>query len=77
MAFVVLKEESKHQVTPSDIAKWLEPQVSKHKHLRGGVSFVDQIPKLASGKIQRKVLREWAQEDAKQRQKVNRLQSKI
>jgi 4-coumarate--CoA ligase len=30
----------------------------------GGVTFVDEVPKLASGKIQRKVMREWSKKDA-------------
>ena len=37
----------------------------KHKRLEGGVAFVSTIPKLASGKIQRKVIREWGNRDAK------------
>lgn len=32
-------------------------QVSSHKKLRGGVKFVTDIPKTASGKILRRVLR--------------------
>lgn len=32
-------------------------QVSSHKRLRGGVKFVKNIPKTASGKILRRVLR--------------------
>ena len=28
------------------------------------MAFVDEVPKLASGKIQRKTMREWAERDA-------------
>ncbi|KIW74832.1 hypothetical protein Z517_11602 [Fonsecaea pedrosoi CBS 271.37] len=78
MAYVVLKDKSKQKTTPpSEIASWLATRVAKHKHLRGGVSFVDQIPKLASGKIQRKVLREWARREAQQRQTSQRMLAKI
>lgn len=38
--------------------------MAKHKRLVGGVVFVDEVPKLASGKIQRKTMREWAKRDA-------------
>lgn len=39
--------------------------MAKHKQLTGGVVFIDEVPKSPSGKIQRKVLREWAARDAK------------
>lgn len=30
------------------------------RHFVGGIAFVDEVPKLASGKIIRKLMREWA-----------------
>lgn len=42
---------------PSDVQKWIESRVAKHKYLRGGVEVVDAIPKSAAGKILRKDLR--------------------
>ena len=39
-------------------------KVAKHKQLAGGIVFVDEIPKLQSGKIMRKVVKEWAKRDA-------------
>lgn len=39
-------------------------RVARHKHLTGGVVFIEEVPKSPSGKIQRKVLREWAKKDA-------------
>ncbi|KAM3069130.1 hypothetical protein ACMFMG_010655 [Clarireedia jacksonii] len=66
-AYVVLKASSPTQgkkTTPEDIQTWIKPKVAKHKYLSGGVTFVDEIPKLASGKITRKVMREWAKRDA-------------
>jgi 4-coumarate--CoA ligase len=32
----------------------------KHKHFVGGIAFVDEVLKLASGRIIRKSMREWA-----------------
>ncbi|KAI1389710.1 luciferase [Hypoxylon trugodes] len=46
--------------TEQDIAKWLESRVVHYKRLRGGVKFIDAIPKNASGKILRKILRDQA-----------------
>ena len=64
-AYVTLKEESRGKVTEKQIQEWIKSRVAKHKQLVGGVRFVDEVPKLASGKIQRKVMREWAKSDAK------------
>ncbi|ROT36328.1 4-coumarate-CoA ligase [Sodiomyces alkalinus F11] len=63
-AYVAIQEASKGKVTPEDIQEWIKPRVAKHKWLTGGVVFVDEVPKLASGKIQRKTMRDWAKRDA-------------
>ncbi|ORY04362.1 hypothetical protein BCR34DRAFT_491628 [Clohesyomyces aquaticus] len=62
-AYVVLKSEHKEASTEWDIERWMSDRVAKHKHLSGGVVFIEEVPKSPSGKIQRKVLREWAKED--------------
>ena len=46
-----------------DIMQWLQAKVANHKRLRGGVRFVDEIPKSASGKILRRLLKIRAQEE--------------
>ncbi|KAH6663262.1 4-coumarate-CoA ligase [Plectosphaerella plurivora] len=63
-AYVAVQDASRGSVTPEAIQAWMETRVAKHKRLTGGVVFVDEVPKLASGKIQRKVMREWAKRDA-------------
>lgn len=63
-AYVALQEASKGKVVPQEIQEWIKPRVAKHKHLVGGVTFIDEVPKLASGKIQRKIMRDWAKKDA-------------
>jgi len=45
------------------IVDWLGKKVSNHKRLRGGIVFVDQVPKSASGKILRRLLKERSKTD--------------
>jgi len=69
-AYVVLKEDSKGKLKERDIVEWTATKVAKHKRLEGGVAFVDEIPKSPSGKIQRKVMREWAARDTDSLQNI-------
>ncbi|KAI1272446.1 AMP-binding enzyme [Xylaria sp. FL0933] len=57
-AYVVPKPGAK--VTERDIAKWMETRVITYKRLKGGVKFIDVIPKNPSGKILRKQLKDLA-----------------
>lgn len=52
------------KISPRDIQDWIAGRVSRHKHLKGGVAFIDEVPKLPSGKIVRKLMREWAKRDS-------------
>ncbi|KAF2865819.1 4-coumarate-CoA ligase [Massariosphaeria phaeospora] len=63
-AYISLKAESRSTATERDIEAWMNKRVAKHKQLSGGVVFIDEVPKSPSGKIQRKILREWAKNDA-------------
>ena len=54
---------AKSKETASEVIAWLQSKVANHKRLRGGVKFVDEIPKSASGKILRRVLRLRAQQE--------------
>ncbi|KAK8215737.1 4-coumarate-CoA ligase [Phyllosticta capitalensis] len=72
-AYVVLKDSSvtnKSDVSEQTIQDWLAHKVAPHKRLTGGVAFIDAVPKLQSGKIMRKVMREWAKRDAPAVQRV-------
>jgi acyl-CoA synthetase (AMP-forming)/AMP-acid ligase II len=62
-AYVAVKEQWKSKMEERKIEEWVRERVAKHKWLTGGVVFVDEVPKSPSGKIQRKVLREWAKAD--------------
>ena len=48
-----------------EIKAFIKDNMATHKQLRGGVIFLDEIPKSASGKILRKTLRELAKEEIK------------
>lgn len=61
VAFVVKAEAVKHisdTVLEQDITDWVAGRVAHYKRLRGGVRFVDEIPKSAAGKILRRLLRD-------------------
>lgn len=53
-------------MTPQDIQDWTASRVAKHKRLVGGVTFIDEVPKLASGKIIRKLMKQWSKRDAEE-----------
>ncbi|KAJ2375751.1 hypothetical protein IW150_002375 [Coemansia sp. RSA 2607] len=57
-AYVVVKPEFITSTLTHDIANWISLRVSSYKTLRGGVEIVRSIPKSASGKILRRLLRE-------------------
>ena len=63
-AYVVLQPASVGVVTEKSVQDFVAQKVAKHKRLAGGVKFVEAVPKLASGKIVRKLIKEWAREDA-------------
>lgn len=57
-AYVVLSPTS--EATEEDISKYVEEKVAPHKQLAGGVIFIEEIPKSATGKILRRILKEKA-----------------
>ncbi|KAJ5915964.1 hypothetical protein N7454_010871 [Penicillium verhagenii] len=70
MACVVRSAKSKssglnEKDEAAKIVKWLDGKVAPHKRLRGGVRFVDQIPKNPSGKILRRMLKQQFKDDLK------------
>ncbi|KAK5075376.1 hypothetical protein LTS08_001555 [Lithohypha guttulata] len=63
-AFVVKREGS--GLTMEDVMAHMKTKVARYKQLEGGVEFVEAIPKLPSGKILKRVLREQAKQQARQ-----------
>ncbi|KAI9278299.1 hypothetical protein BDA99DRAFT_553953 [Phascolomyces articulosus] len=59
-AYVVLQASAQPtQATSKDIADYVAKNVVNYKRLRGGIRFVDAIPKNASGKILRREIKKW------------------
>ena len=58
-AYVVKKS----QVSASEIVDFIKNELAPYKQLRGGVEFLEEIPKSLSGKILRKELRETAKKN--------------
>jgi long-chain acyl-CoA synthetase len=59
LAFVVLKPDAKGKVTAEEIAEWCRDNMSVYKAPRQ-VRFVDALPKTATGKVLKRVLRDQA-----------------
>lgn len=69
VAYIVRSAKSKAsgisaEQEAANIIQWLDGKVAYHKRLRGGVRFIDAIPKSVSGKILRRVLKQQAKEEA-------------
>lgn len=64
-AYVVPDQAGKE--LEKEIRDWLDKKVSSHKRLRGGIIFVDMIPKRAAGKVLRRTLVDQAKEEEESR----------
>jgi 4-coumarate--CoA ligase len=65
-AYIVPAGRPANSMLPQDgelVSEWLAQRVAPYKKLRGGVRFVDSIPKTASGKILRRQLKSQAQQE--------------
>lgn len=63
-AYIVLSPgQERTEAKAKEIAEWLAKQVAPYKKLRGGIKFIDEVPKSAAGKILRRVLRDQAKQE--------------
>lgn len=62
-AYIVASQSNAGESEAKNIVEWLGKKVANHKRLRGGIVFVDEIPKSASGKILRRLLKERSKDD--------------
>ncbi|KAG0249590.1 putative fatty-acid--CoA ligase FadD10 [Mortierella polycephala] len=65
LAFVVKAPGAGDALTGKEIENYVASKVAAHKKLRGGVRFIDVVPKSAAGKILRKDLRALVQQAPK------------
>lgn len=65
LAYVVPKEGKGSKELEKELVDWLAGKVASHKRLRGGVKFTDVIPKSATGKILRRLLKAKYEEEQK------------
>jgi 4-coumarate--CoA ligase len=56
-----------------EISSWLAEKVAPHKRLRGGIRWVNEIPKSAAGKVLRRVLSELAKKEEMEKKSRMRL----
>lgn len=57
-AFIV-PNPGDQNLTEDEVKAHVRANLASHKQLRGGVEFIDQVPRNLSGKILRKKLRDW------------------
>ncbi|KAF7556321.1 hypothetical protein G7Z17_g1548 [Cylindrodendrum hubeiense] len=60
-AYIVKAPGSK--TSAEEISKWMEGTTARYKWITGGIVFVDMIPRVPSGKILRRVLKERAEKE--------------
>ena len=61
-----------------ELLKYVEGKAAKHKWIRGGIKFVEAIPKSPSGKILRRVLKnQMLEEDESLRKAAHPLKAKL
>jgi len=68
LAYIVLKDgcdKEDQEKMKKKIYEWVKERVVPYKRLDGGITFVDSIPKSASGKILRRILRDELAEQMK------------
>lgn len=58
------------------IIDWMNAKVANHKKLRGGIKFVEAVPKSASGKLLRRLLKDQARKEYAEEEK-RKLKSKL
>ena len=56
--------------TEEQISEYIRPRLANHKWLRGGVRFVNEIPRNTIGKIDRKILKSWCDVETKEQTQV-------
>ncbi|KJZ73401.1 hypothetical protein HIM_07195 [Hirsutella minnesotensis 3608] len=69
-AYVVLAPGARGKTTEAHIVDHVKRQVARHKQLRGGIVFLDAIPRSPAGKILRKELRAMQRREAQDQSRL-------
>lgn len=64
-AYIKLSDSAVGRISEKDIHSYMKERVASFKMLKGGIVFIDEVPRLGSGKVMRKELRAWAVRDGK------------
>lgn len=75
-AYVVPGAEPSEELK-KELIKFVHDRVAQHKRLRGGVEFIDEVPKSASGKILRRLLKEKAKKDPSDPMETQSVKAKL
>uniref|UniRef100_A0A914XGF4 Uncharacterized protein n=1 Tax=Plectus sambesii TaxID=2011161 RepID=A0A914XGF4_9BILA len=70
-AYVVLKQNK--TATATEIEEFVKERVAYYKQLKGGVRFVNELPKTGSGKLLRRKLRDEARAEIESRKTTSKL----
>ena len=62
-AYVVRRDPQSTEPSEDEVHKYVKERLASFKRLEGGVIFVETIPKNASGKILKRILREQAKDE--------------
>lgn len=58
LPFAFVTKQAGIELTEKEVVQFVADNTSNTKRLRGGVKFIDEIPRNASGKLLRRVMRE-------------------
>jgi 4-coumarate--CoA ligase len=62
-AYIVRRDAKSNEPSAQEVDAYMKERLTKYKQLTGGVVFVDAIPKNASGKILKRILRDQAKKE--------------
>ena len=62
-AYIVRRDTKSNKPSSQEVYEWVKERLASYKRLNGGVIFVDAIPKNASGKILKRMLRDQAKKE--------------
>lgn len=62
-AYLVRREGDSNKPSEQEVNEWMKERLASYKQLLGGIVFIQEIPKNASGKILKRMLRDQAKKE--------------